>query len=41
MLSSNNLLEEFGLGSVDRKVGGSITQVPAELRSFSSGEYGP
>ncbi len=41
MLSSNKLLEEFGLGAVDHRVGGDMTQVPTELRSFSSGAYEP
>ncbi len=41
MLSSNKLLEEFGLGAVDHRVGGDITKVPTELRSFSSGKYEP
>jgi molybdate/tungstate transport system substrate-binding protein len=39
LLSSNELLTEFGLGRVDHLVGGDLTQVPAELRSFSSGKY--
>ena len=39
LLSSNDLLKEFGLGSVEHRVGGDITQIPAELRSFSSGKY--
>lgn len=39
LLSSNKLLEDFGLGSVEHRVGGDILQVPTELRSFSSGEY--
>jgi len=41
MLSSNKLLEEFGLGAVDHLVGGEIMQVPMELRSLSSGKYEP
>jgi molybdate/tungstate transport system substrate-binding protein len=41
MLSSNKLLEEFGLGAVDHRVGGDIEQMPKELRSFSSGKYEP
>jgi molybdate/tungstate transport system substrate-binding protein len=41
MLSSNKLLEEFGLGTVDHRVGGDIMQVPTDLSSFSSGEYEP
>ncbi len=41
LLSSNDLLKEFGFGTVDHRVGGDIQQVPAELRSFSSGKYEP
>jgi hypothetical protein len=41
MLSSNNLLNEFGLGSVEHRAGGDITQAPAELRGFSSGKFQP
>jgi len=41
LLSSNNLLEEFGLGSVDHRVGGDSEQVPANLRSLCSGTYKP
>ena len=41
LLSSNDLLKEYGFGTVDRRVGGDINQVPAELRSFSSGNYQP
>lgn len=41
LLSSTDLLKEYGFGTVDRRVGGDINQVPAELRSFSSGNYQP
>lgn len=41
LLSSNDLLKEFGFGAVDHRVGGDINQVPADLRSFSSGNYEP
>jgi molybdate/tungstate transport system substrate-binding protein len=41
LLSSNELLKEFGFGIVDHRVGGDVNQVPAELRSFSSGKYEP
>ena len=41
LLASNKLLEDFGLGSVEHRVGGEITQVPTELRSYSSGAYEP
>lgn len=39
LLSSKTLLGEFGLGSVDHRVGGDTMQVPTDLRSLSSGEY--
>ena len=41
LLSSNNLLEGFGLGSLDHEVGGDALKAPAELRSFGSGAYQP
>ena len=41
LLSSNDLLQEFGLGTVDHEVAGDILQVPTELRSLSSGTYHP
>jgi len=41
LLSSNNLLEEFGLGPVDHEVGGDALKAPLELRGFSSGAYEP
>jgi molybdate/tungstate transport system substrate-binding protein len=39
LLSSDELLTEFGLGRVDHRVGGDLMQVPAQLRSFSFGIY--
>lgn len=41
LLSSNTLLEEFGLGSVDHLVGGDREQIPTDLRSLCSGPYKP
>jgi molybdate/tungstate transport system substrate-binding protein len=41
LFSSNNLLTGFGFGTVEHRVGGDINQVPAELRTFSSGNYQP
>ncbi len=41
LLSSKALLQEFGFGGVDHQVGGELTRVPPELRSFSSGGYEP
>jgi hypothetical protein len=41
MLTSNELLKEFGLGNVEHRAGGDITQAPAELRSLSAGKYEP
>jgi molybdate/tungstate transport system substrate-binding protein len=41
MLTSNDLLKEFGLGNVEHRAGGDITQAPAELRSLSAGKYEP
>jgi len=36
LLSSNSLLNQFGLGSVDHQVGGDLSQVPVELRTFNA-----
>jgi molybdate/tungstate transport system substrate-binding protein len=41
LLTSKNLLEEYGFGSVDHRTGGESTQIPPELRSFSTGAYEP
>ena len=41
LLSSNSLLEEFGLGSVDHLVAGDREQIPTDLRSLCSGTYKP
>ena len=37
LLSSGNLLKQFGFGNVDHQVGGDAMQVPAGLREFVSG----
>jgi molybdate/tungstate transport system substrate-binding protein len=39
MLSSNDLLEQFGLGSVDHRLAGDINQVPPDLRGLVAGTY--
>jgi molybdate/tungstate transport system substrate-binding protein len=39
LLLSDRLLPQFGLGNIDHQVGGDITQMPAELRGFSSGAF--
>jgi molybdate/tungstate transport system substrate-binding protein len=41
LLSSNKLLEEFGLRTVDHRAGGDIQQAPLGLREFSVGAYEP
>jgi molybdate/tungstate transport system substrate-binding protein len=41
LLSSNDLLKEFGFGTVDHRVGGDVAQVPSELSAFSSGKFEP
>lgn len=41
LLSSNNLLNQSGLGSVEHQVGGELNQVPAGLHSFISGTFKP
>lgn len=41
LLSSNKLLEQFGLGTVEHRAGGDVTQIPTELRSPNSGTYKP
>lgn len=41
MLSSNKLLEEFGLGSVEHRAGGDIATAPEGLRSLSVGKFQP
>lgn len=41
LLSSNDLLKEFGFGIIDHRVGGDAAQVPLELSGFSAGKYEP
>lgn len=41
VLSSRELLEKFGFGIVEHRVGGDREQVPADLRSLCSGTYKP
>jgi molybdate/tungstate transport system substrate-binding protein len=41
LLSSDELLEQFGFGKIAHQVGGDMLQVPPELRSFSSGAFKP
>ena len=41
LLTSNSLLEEYGLGSVDHLVGGDREQIPTDLRSLGAGAYKP
>jgi molybdate/tungstate transport system substrate-binding protein len=41
LLSSNNLLTQNGLGSVEHQVAGELNQVPSDLRSFISGTLKP
>ncbi|OOO03407.1 MAG: hypothetical protein USCGTAYLOR_00352 [Chromatiales bacterium USCg_Taylor] len=41
LLSSDNLLKQFGFGNVDHQVGGDVMQVPAGLREFISGTFKP
>jgi len=39
LLSSDELIEKFGFGKIGHQVGGDMSQVPAELRSFNSGAF--
>ena len=41
LLTSSNLLEEYGLGSVDHLVGGDREQIPTDLRSLCAEAYKP
>jgi molybdate/tungstate transport system substrate-binding protein len=41
LLSSGKLLEQFGLGEVEHRVGGNAAQIPAELRGMTSGVFKP
>jgi len=39
LLSSDNLLEDFGLGRLDHNAAGDISQVPTEFRHAIAGDY--
>jgi molybdate/tungstate transport system substrate-binding protein len=41
LLSSDELLNSFGLGSVEHRIGGDVNEVPSELRSLTNGRYEP
>ena len=41
LLSSDKLLQQFGLGTVEHQVGGDMKSVPAELRAFGAGNFKP
>ena len=41
LLSSEELLQTFGLGNVEHRIGGDINEVPPDLRSLTSGRYEP
>jgi molybdate/tungstate transport system substrate-binding protein len=41
MLSSDELLGQFGFGNVPHQVGGDAAQLPAELGGFASGTFKP
>ncbi len=41
LLSSDELLKSFGLGSIEHRIAGDSNEVPAELRSLTSGRYEP
>ncbi len=41
LLTSNELLENFGLGRVEHRIGGDSRAVPAELGSLTAGRYEP
>jgi molybdate/tungstate transport system substrate-binding protein len=41
LLTSNNLLQHFGFGSVEHRVGGDAARVPAELRDLTGGAFNP
>ena len=41
LLSSDELLKTFGLGSVEHRIGGDVNEVPPELRSLTTGRYEP
>jgi molybdate/tungstate transport system substrate-binding protein len=41
LLTHGELLKQFGFGEVEHRTGGDATQVPAELRSLTSGVFKP
>jgi molybdate/tungstate transport system substrate-binding protein len=41
LLTSAGLLRQFGFGDVEHRVGGDATQIPAQLRSLTSGVFKP
>jgi len=41
LLKSGKLLREFGLEEVEHRIGGDAAQIPAELRSLTSGVFKP
>jgi len=41
LLSSQDLLKEFGFGVVEHQVGGDREQIPPDLRRLCSGTYTP
>jgi molybdate/tungstate transport system substrate-binding protein len=41
LLSSDELLKGFGLGTVEHRAGGDPNEIPAALRSFGAGKYEP
>lgn len=41
LLSSDELLNSFGLGSVEHRIGGDANGIPTELRSLTTGRYEP
>ena len=41
LLSSDNLLKDFGFNIAEHRIGGDMSQVPAELRGLCAGVYNP
>lgn len=41
LLTSNDLLRQFGFGNVEHRVGGDAAQVPIELRDLTAGAFKP
>jgi molybdate/tungstate transport system substrate-binding protein len=41
LLSHGQLLKQFGFGEVEHRIGGDVAQIPAELRSSTSGVFKP